>query len=63
MRSMLKEGVGVENVDVVEGDFRRAMRLGAGGDENSFGLETACGALRAGDADRVRVFERGLAAD
>src|SRR6266849_4213177 len=32
----LKKGVGVKSVNVVEGNLRRTMRLGAGGNEDDF---------------------------
>ena len=37
----LQKCVGVEDVDVVEGDFWRTMRVGACGDEDFFGLQPA----------------------
>src|ERR1700676_742207 len=36
-----KKRIGIESMDVVEGDFRRTMRLRAGGDENDFTLQMA----------------------
>ena len=58
----LQKSVGVKGVDVVENDFRRSMRLGAGGDENDVALQTAC-AIRAGDSNGVSIFKRSLAAN
>src|SRR5207253_3193877 len=58
----LQKGVGVEGVDIVEGDLRRAMRLRARGDEDHIALEPAR-AVGSRDHNRVTVFEGRLAAN
>jgi hypothetical protein len=58
----LQESVGVESVDVVEGDFGRAMRLGTGGDENDVAAKAVL-SIATGDVDGVRVLEGGLAVE
>ena len=58
----LQKRVRVKGVDVVESDFRRAMRLRAGGDENDLAAKTAR-SVCASHRDGVRVLERCLAAN
>ena len=58
----LKKCVRIEGMDVVKGNFGRAVGLRAGGDENDFAAEVSCAAC-SGDCDGVRVLERRLAAN
>jgi hypothetical protein len=57
----LQKRVGIKNVDVVEGDLRWPVRLGARGNENDFAAQAAR-AAGAGHGHGMRVFEEGLPA-
>jgi hypothetical protein len=48
-------------MNIVESDLRRAMRLGAAGDENNFTAQTTR-AVRAGHYNRVGVLKSSLTA-
>ena len=49
-------------MDVIESNFRRAMRLGTAGDENNFTAQTAR-AIRGGNCNSVGVLKSCLTAD
>src|SRR5260370_22385380 len=57
----LEKSVGVESVNVVEGNLRGPMGLGAGGDENDFSGQPAC-SLPFRNGHGMGVQESGLAA-
>src|SRR5262249_58787994 len=54
-----EDGVGIEHHRLVERDIRWAVRERAGGDEDDVSPEVRDTALRARDAERVRVLEAG----
>src|SRR5713101_823577 len=58
----LEKSVGIESMNIVEGDLRGAVGLRPGGDEDDFTLQPAR-AVGALDDQGVGIFERGLAAD
>ncbi len=58
----LQKCVRIKGMDIVERDFRRAMGLRAGGDQNDFAAKTAR-SICAGHRNGVRVLERCLAAN
>ena len=56
----LQESIGIEDMHIVEGDFRRALGRGAGGDENDLSAQAARSA-GAANGDGVSIFKGGLA--
>src|SRR5262249_46504261 len=58
----LKKSVGIERVDVVEGNFRGTMRLGTRGDKNDSAAQRARAGCAA-NGDGVCILETGLAAN
>ncbi len=63
MRSIAKNRIGIENGFVIKGNFRRAVRLGAGRDQDYFCAQEAGRAVMIHGADSVRIFKLGRAGD
>src|SRR5207248_556678 len=57
----LQESIGIEDMHIVEGDFRWAMGRGAGGDENDLSAQAARSTGAAANRDGVSIFKGGLA--